>query len=395
MKILHIIAGELSGGAAKGAYNLHNGLLSLGIDSKIYTNSNITYNDPTVTSISKSKKEKLIYFLRNQLQYLLLKFYPRKKDRPLSSGIFGKNFLKSKEYNEADIINLHWINANFINMKDLKNIKKPIVWTIRDMWPMTGGCHYSMECKRYETGCGQCPELDSKSDYDLSKFILYRKEKYLPKNMKIVCISTWLEECARKSKLFKNFDVRAISNNIDSTEINTTKKIILVGSTSLKDFYKGFSKYLEAIKQLDKNNYFLIFFGNLDKTIIETLGFEYKNFGYMNDSISLNLIYNSADVFVAPSIMDAFGKTITESMSCKTPVVCFDATGPKDIVSHRIDGYKAKPFDSTDLKDGIEWIINNTNYDELSKNARNKIIKNFDNKIVAQKYILLYKEMLK
>ncbi len=138
----------------------------------------------------------------------------------------------------------------------------------------------------------------------------------------------------------------------------------------------------------------MCFFGKLDKNSIENIGFEYKNFGFVHDSVSLRLIYSAADVFVAPSVMDAFGKTIAESMACGTPVVCFDATGPKDIVSHKVDGYKAKPFDTTDMAKGIEWILKAPNYNELCQNAREKVVSKFDSSIVAKKYIDLYKEIL-
>ncbi|MBT5492198.1 glycosyltransferase, partial [bacterium] len=404
MKILHIVAGDLNGGAARGAYWLHSGLKELNIDSKIFTNSKITLGDNSVVTINNSKKRKAINIIRGQLDNLFPLFYRKRKKIIFSSSFFGVDFTKTNEYKEADIVHLHWINGSFVNIKHLGKIEKSIVWTMRDMWPMTGGCHYAMECDKYKTGCGNCEQLNSHSSYDLSKFILNRKKKYLPKDMKIVGISHWLSDEAKKSELFKDYDVRTISNNIDSKEffpvdkdiarkilgIKSSKKIILVGSTNLKDFYKGFDKYLEAIKQLDKEKYFLCFFGNVDKNVVSDLGFEYKSFGYLNDNISLRLVYSCANVFVAPSLMDAFGKTIAESMGCGTPVVCFDATGPKDIVTHKVDGYKAESFKSDDLSSGIEWILNNKNYEELCQKARNKVVGEFDSVVVAKKYIDLY-----
>ena len=409
MKILHIVAGDLNGGAARGAYWLHSGLKELNIDSKIFTNSKITLGDNSVVTINNSKKRKAINIIRGQLDNLFPLFYRKRKIIIFSSGFFGVDFTKTNEYKEADIVHLHWINGSFVNIKHLGKIEKSIVWTMRDMWPMTGGCHYAMECDKYKTGCGNCEQLNSHSSYDLSKFILNRKKKYLPKDMKIVGISHWLSDEAKKSELFKDYDVRTISNNIDSKEffpvdkdiarkilgIKSSKKIILVGSTNLKDFYKGFDKYLEAIKQLDKEKYFLCFFGNVDKNVVSDLGFEYKSFGYLNDNISLRLVYSCANVFVAPSLMDAFGKTIAESMGCGTPVVCFDATGPKDIVTHKVDGYKAESFKSDDLSSGIEWILNNKNYKELCQKVRNKVVREFDSVVAAKKYIELYEEILK
>jgi len=223
-----------------------------------------------------------------------------------------------------------------------------------------------------------------------------------------VGISNWLSEKSKQSFLLRNLDVRTIHNNINTRDffpidkqfarkilgISTDKKIIFAGAQNINDFYKGFGKFIKAIKLLDKNKYCLCFFGRLHTGVIDPLGFEYVNFGFLHDNISLRLLYSAADVFVAPSLMDAFGKTLAESMACGTPVVCFNATGPKDIVDHLINGYKATPFDSSDLAEGIRWVLNSPDYTALSRNAREKVLRCFDSKVVAKKYIELYKSVL-
>jgi glycosyltransferase involved in cell wall biosynthesis len=409
MKILHIVSGNLSGGAARGAYWLHLALVELGIDSSILTDSKVIPGDNLIKTIRPIKINRLKYFIKKNLYYLIYSLLYAKRNKIIfSSGLIGFSFLKTKEYEEADILHYHWINNDFINIKHLKKAKKPIIWTIRDMWPMTGGCHYSLGCNKYKVRCGECPQLKSKFNYDLSRLVLNRKKRYLPKEMKIVGISNWITDEAKSSYLFKDFDIRMFGNNINTDDffpvdkevsrkllgIKTNKQIILVGANSLNSFYKGFDKFLEAIKFLNKDKYCLYFFGALDKEIADNIGFEYKSFGYLHDIISLRLVYSCADVFIAPSIMEAFGKTIAESMSCGTPVVCFDATGPRDIVDHKTNGYLAKHFESKDLAIGIEWVLKNKDYDSLCKNAREKVLREFDSKVVAKKYIDLYQEIL-
>ncbi|MFZ2192741.1 MAG: glycosyltransferase family 4 protein [Candidatus Moraniibacteriota bacterium] len=410
MKILHIVAGELTGGAARGAYWLHLGLKELGVDSRILTNSAITFGDKNIISTNSNRKLRFKNIIRKNIDFAFQFLYRNRKKIIFSTGFVGFDFTKSKEFKEADIIHLHWINGGFVDIKHLAKIKKPVVWTMRDMWPMTGGCHVAeaLQCENYKNSCGNCRQLNSKNNLDLSYWILKRKHKYLPKKMKLVGISNWLSEKAKESQLFKNFDIRTISNNINTKEffpidkqsarkilgISTDKKILLVGSTSVKDIWKGFDKFLEAIEKLDRDKYFLCFFGELDKNEIKNIEFEHRSFGFLYDIISLRLLYSVADIFIAPSIMDAFGKTLAESMACGTPVVCFDATGPRDIVTHKVDGYKAKPFEGKDLVEGIEWISNNENYEELCKNARKKVVENFDINIIAGKYKKLYEEIL-
>jgi len=327
-----------------------------------------------------------------------------------STGICGFNIGKTRGFKEADIIHLHWINNGMLSIPRIGKIQKPIVWTMRDMWPMTGGCHYSMDCSRYETGCGYCRQLNSQSKYDLSYFLLKKKKAHFSKNMKIVGISHWLSQCAKKSLLFKDFDITTISNNInpddfypveksiakDILNLPNNKQIILAGAQNLGDFYKGFNKYIEAIQQLkNKKSLFLLFFGNLDEKIFSQSGFEYKSFGFLHDIVSLRLAYCASDVFVAPSLMDAFGKTIAESMSCGTPVVCFNATGPKDIVDHKINGYKSSPYESKDLAAGVDWVLYDENrHKELSAKAREKAVACFDFEKVAGQYAELYESIV-
>lgn len=406
MKVLHIVAGSLSGGAARGACWLHEGLLESGVDSYIYSNSNSSFGYNNVVLSSSSSKEKLLSKVNFILEFFLPKLYKNKFF--FSTGMFGIDFTKSRAYREADIIHLHWINDGFVNIKHLSNIDKPVIWTLRDMWPMTGGCHYSMECEKFKTGCGGCPQLNSRVGLDLSRLVLSRKRKYLEKNIKLVGISDWLTNQARESMLFNQFNLRTIHNNINTAEffpvervearrilgIKTNKQIILAGSTNIKDYYKGFSKYLEALKLLNKNHYYLCFFGGFDKALADSIGFEYTSFGFLHDNISLRLVYSCADVYVAPSLMDAFGKTIAESMACGTPAVCFDATGPKDIVTHLEDGYKAKPFDAVSLAEGINWVLSSQKYDQICESAINKVAQKFDSRVIASKYIELYAEVL-
>ena len=129
---------------------------------------------------------------------------------------------------------------------------------------------------------------------------------------------------------------------------------------------------------------------------LATLGLGHTHLGFLGDTLALRLAYASADVFVAPSLMDAFGKTLAEAMACGTPVVCFDATGPKDIVEHRVSGYKAVPFEAMDLEAGIEWVLSlpGEQHDALRRNARARAVERFDSRVIASRYKALYEELL-
>ena len=410
MKILHLVAGNLSGGAARGAFGLHQAQRRLGIDSTILTNATDTLNDPHVISLAKTPFQKLKLFFFSRFGALPIRLYRKRKPVIFSTGFGGIDFTKHPAYESADVVHLHWVNG-LVSMRTLRKVSKPIVWTVRDMWPLTGGCHYSLDCERYTSGCGQCPQLGSTTNFDLSTLIVKNKHSAIPKHLRLVGISQWISNCIQNSYIFRDFKVFTISNNVDTSQfypvdrelareklgIKTAKKIVLVGAQALTEFYKGFGLFLDAQNHLANTNLHFVFFGKVPKAQLEQLGIEFTHLGFISDTVSLRLTYSAADVFVAPSKMEAFGKTLAESMSCGTPVVCFDATGPKDIVEHKVTGYKAKPYDAADLANGICWILTQKemDYEQLCRQSRLRAQTHFDSNKIATKYVQLYKQMLK
>jgi glycosyltransferase involved in cell wall biosynthesis len=326
-----------------------------------------------------------------------------------STGITGYPVHKHPQVAAADIINLHWVNSGFVSLSDLIKINKPIVWTLRDMWPMTGICHYALDCHRYKNQCGRCPQLHSHLEYDLSRIIMRRKIKALSKiEVTAVGISRWISECARESAPFRNKRIEVIHNAIDTHGFQPidkvtarmifgipNKKCILIGAHNVTSYYKGIKEFFDALRLLsNKKKYHVIVFGQQNNDVMAKADIEYTSLGFLHDMPSLRLAYSAADVFVAPSRAEAFGKTLAEAMACGTPVVAFDATGPKDIVDHQLNGYLAKPFDTEDLAHGIEWVISHPQPELLAKEARDKSMRAFAPNVIARKYLDLYTTIL-
>jgi len=410
MKVVHLVAGELSEGAARGAYWLHQAQRLLGIDSTLITSGVFDLDDPSVIAMGKSPWQRGREYLLARSVNLPLRFFPKRMNRIFSTGFFGLNYKKYRAFREADVVHLHWING-LVSMGSLQGIDKPIVWTLRDMWPLTGGCHYSMGCERYQTGCGQCPQLGSSFELDYSHWVVANKLAKLPKKIRVVGISAWLSERARNSKIFSDFSVQTICNSIDTDlffpvdqvssrmalGLPQDKRIILVGAQNSDDFYKGFDLLWQALKECNLRDSHVVIFGRTNPADIAWLEDRCTNLGFLHDHTSLRLAYSSADMFVAPSREEAFGKTLAESLACGTPVVCFDATGPGEIVQHHLNGYKAEPFQYIGLANGIKWILS-LDIDSLAKiraNARQFAVEFFDSKKIAVCYMKLYEELVR
>jgi glycosyltransferase involved in cell wall biosynthesis len=403
IKVLHIVGGHCTGGAFKGANILHQALLELNINSKILNDT----HHKTTHSFSENLDKNIVYINNNFLNKLFNKIfiysekilksiYLHSPRSTFTLGFFGFDITKLKEYREAHIIHIHWLSQGFINLSSFSKIKKPVIWTMRDMWPFTGGSHYSSDFEKYEKT-------------HLSKMIQNFKKKNFNKNFQFIAISDWLKKEAEKSSVLKNYNIKRIYNNIDIKDfkfieknsarfilnIKTKKKIILYGAQNPQSKRKGWNIFVETLEKLDKSKYFVLIFGNFwSQKVLNEIGIEYNNIGFIDDKKKLNAIYSSADLFVASSIQEAFGKTWVEAMACETPVVCFDKTCASEIIDHKINGYVAKNFEAKELKEGIEWLCNNFKSKRFNQNnLRSKII-NFDAKFIAKKYIDLYKNSL-
>jgi len=412
INVLHIVAGDLNQGAARGAYWLHKGLILNGVNSIILNNGN--FNSEKYERVININElfffSRTINYLRSRLDIYIKKIYRNSRKEIFSTGIFGYNFFHLKEYKEADVVHLHWINGGLINLKDLNNIKKPIIWTIRDMWAFTGGCHYSLDCNRYLTECGNCFFLNSNKEKDLSTYLFNRKKQIITNNsVEIVGISNWITNEAKKSNILKDENISTIFNNINTDifrpydiikskrdlKIVNEKKIILVGAINANNIWKGFKFLKNALNRLDVEKHQILTFGKINSKDFNQIDLHVTHLGYIDDDVLLAKIYSLSDVYVTTAIQEAFGKTVVESMACKTPVVCFDNSGPADLITHKKEGYLAKIYSSVDLATGIEWIVNNTNYNEICDNARKRAKDAFDYRVISKRYIELYKKKLK
>ena len=196
MKVLHLNTHDTTGGAARAVTRLHTGLQNIGMAStfcvQFKKSDHYTIHGP-VSSVSK-----LYGLIKPDLQNMLQSIFMKKKDffsaqwLPTSKHIF-------KEIETADILHLHWITGGFIKIEDLKQIKKPIIWTLHDSWPFTGGCHIPLTCDHYKKECGNCQYLRKTSSSDLSNRIWKRKNKaWNGLNLTIVSPSKWLADCSRQ-----------------------------------------------------------------------------------------------------------------------------------------------------------------------------------------------------
>ncbi len=314
-------------------------------------------------------------------------FLTRKTDKRLGSfsyPVLGNNLARLEEIKKADVIYIHWALKglmNFRSMEQLARLNKPVVIFLHDMWNITGGCHHSFTCEKYKTeGCNNCPMFSPGKRNDLSAKEFRKKLKLYSKynNLFFASPSRWLFDCAKESLLTKNKPVFYIPNILDNTlfkpidksaarlilNVDAGETVIAFGAITVNSPYKGWAylqKALELLKQDDslKNISVLIFGSAYNKEIADAIPFKTRFMGYLLDEYSTSLVYNAADVFIAPSLAEAFGYVVMEALSCGTPVVGFNVGGIPDMIRHKENGYLAKYKDAEDVSEGIKFCLKN------------------------------------
>lgn len=347
--------------------------------------------------------------LRRALSYadmLPLVVYPKRTWTQWTTGYLPGRILSRVERAKPDLLHLHWVGRGFVPIRALRHFRVPVVWTMHDMWPFTGGCHYAGDCRRYVEDCGVCPQLASPTERDLSRWVWRSKRTHWEGVPFILASpSPWLAQCARESSLFRHRRIEVIPNGLDTDVFSpagrpSSRALILAGAVNTtRDQRKGFRLLQAALHTLAADGWRgkaeLVVFGSDEPPGRPDVGVPTTYLGGINDDRRLVSVYSKASVFVAPSIQENLANTVMEAAACGTPCVAFDIGGMSAMIEHRRTGYLATPFEADDLARGISWVIENGERRVmLSTNARAKVEAEFEIETIARRYAQLYEELL-
>lgn len=415
LKVVHVSPIDVMGGAARGAYALHKALQDVEIDSRMLVLRKYSDDESVITGRGARGPSILIQALRDRLDRLPLRFYKWDPAYWWTVGWLPFDITREIEALDPDIVHFHWAGRGAAPIGMLPRLQRfRKVWTLRDMWPLTGGCHYTGECERYRTGCGHCPQLGSNTKLDISAWQWHRKERAW-RDVEIVYVapSRWMADCAFSSPLRHGNPVHNIPNGVDVTEFKPIdraaarhawnlpqdRRLILFGAiNSTGDPRKGFSYFAEAMRLLaasgQNTSLMAVVFGAATVPQVD-LGCETRYIGQLRDNVGLALLYSAADVMVVPSVQENAGKTSIEAMACGTPVVAFANSGQVEIVDHKQTGYLAEDLSAEDLARGIEWCLQSRQAcDTLALQARARAAERFDIRKIARQYADLYQSIL-
>ncbi|MEY8322744.1 glycosyltransferase [Lachnospiraceae bacterium 54-11] len=399
IRVAHFSFGD-GYGALGAAYELHRSLLKSGIESSFFVRSKTGDDDSIIELGYCESAEERFMRLINKL------YFDENKNNPgiatISFDCLGLNWNKQLEdmFKNYDIFHIHWV-AGFLsidNIYQLSRLGKPIVWTMHDFHPFTGGCHCPEKCKEYEHECSGCYAL-KQNPSDITKYVLIEKQHKYSEDIGVIVASNWLKAIVQNSKVFRNNTCEVIPIGIDTERfIPKNKKemrkkigfpydvkVILVGAQALEQNVKGYAKFKRILQAMKSDNYCKELIKK-QKLILLTFGYVGKqdkiddeiptvNLGFISDRDRLCEIYNVADVFVFPSIQDTFGMTAVEAMACGVPTIAFDVSAMHDVIIEGINGYKAEVDDYSSMAFYIIRILRDNPINKVS--CRERIVDNY------------------
>ena len=416
MRILHLST-SLSGGAGGATQRLHQGLRQLGVKSEVLVRDKLADDRESWVapeSLPAKWKRRCFRLVKRHPESHPLSAYPNwEQDKPFSIQAQPDTIIRRAKTLKPDMVNLHWVCGGWMRIETLARLNCPIVWTMHDMWPFTGGCHHSEDCDGYQRSCGRCPRLQSDREHDLSNLIWKRKANaWKNLNLTLVAPSHWLADCARNSSLLGHCRNEVIPNGIDletfspidksaaceKLNLPHNKKIVLFVAWMTNHSWKGLDLLQDALMRLTpevRDQMELVIVGKDVPNLREDFSLSHRYLGLLQDLHTQAMVYSAADVYVAPSRRDNLPTTVIEALACGTPSVAFRVGGLSDIIDHQENGYLAHPEDTDDLARGIAWILaDDDRYERLSKAACDKARNKFACRHVVRQYNDLYKEVL-
>ena len=443
MKVLILSTYSRTGGAAIAASRLLHALQGQGVEATMLCRRNIRAGwlrwlcPPLARALEKqswaSIMERAVIWACNG--------FTKKDLWATDIALFGQDVTATREYREADVVHLHWVNQGFLSLGTIEKIArsgKRVVWTMHDEWPLEGTEHYTSPTQA--TLAGEITKASHEAlptspisptspiapinptnaiNSLLTRWVQHRKaEIYRSGAITFVTCSRWLKELSERKPLAAGQRIVSIPNPIDTrlfaplTEeqrneaaqalgLPQGKKLVLFVAQKVDDERKGIRYLDEAVKKLkavpDKpaapeipevpeNT------GNPDS--LETADIAViapgRDIPYINKVEDMARLYACVDVFVTPSLSDNLPNTIMEAMACGTPCVGFNVGGIPEMIDHKENGYVARYRDARDLADGIRYALAGENHARLSMAARDKVMRCYSEEAVAKQYLEEY-----
>ena len=334
---------------------------------------------------------------------------------PLNARLISHELLT-----KASIVNLHWV-AGLLSpheIAELATSERPLVWTMHDMRPITGGCHFSDRCEGYRENCSSCPQIRDDPCGLVSTQFETCLTTYGRLEWTAICPSEWLAACVRRSRIGQGRRVETISYGLDENVFRPREKYevcaalnlqpdvayLCVGAHWLSEKRKGVTYINQVLKMLANDEVFakkiregswqLLSFGN-DPDVVENSGWRVTSFSYVESEERLSQIFSVSNVLLFCSLADNLPKILIEACASGLPTVAMRAGGVKEIISDGENGFLVDQGKIDEAGRYCARLLQDKSLQKrMSESARTRACRLYALGRQADQYLRLYEDLL-
>ncbi|WP_185377878.1 glycosyltransferase [Aeromonas enteropelogenes] len=340
--------------------------------------------------------------------------------RLLSLGLqelipFEKKVIRQHdEQHHYDLFHFHDLSTAIspLTLKWLSDHHRPVIWTLHDCSPVTGGCINPLGCDKYQTHCFPCPQINTLplgKNLDLS--FLFRKLKayvHHKSHIHYVAPSKWLADFVYDTGLLDRYPT-IIPNGVDTRlfcahdkhairqalSLPEDRFVILLSSAAKNNPFKGLYFAINVIDKLRELNPFILVVGEKDPALLGRLTtFDYRCTGFIADREVLGKYYSAADIYLNTTIAEVQSIASLEAMSSQTPVFGFKTGGVPELITQGEDGVLVDNRDTGALAHHIITAYRSGHLSVMGQNARKKVEDNYSMELLFQRYLQLYRDVI-
>lgn len=436
MNIVQINSEDQGGGAAKIAYQLYRNCLEQGYETKFVVgrrNTNeehikLLANDfGTVRQQILGKIDKYFAkvfgqirgsFIIRDLLHLLAnpKAKKTREQGKLDYFYSGSEYIFDQVGYQPDVVHLHNLHGKYFDLKVLPKLSsnRPVIWTLHDQWAFTGICAHTIDCERWKTGCGNCPQIgENYPPPDSTDYNWNRKKEIYCKSSLIVCTpSKWLYQKAKISILNAK-DVHYIPNGVDINIFKPQEKdrirkkidlpndellLLYAANKGSKSPWKDYNTVIESAEKIAEQLYpekiRLINPGYINK-VEKKNNLIVHSLPYVSSEKEIAKYYQAADLYLHAANAENLPLAILEAMSCGIPVVASNVGGIPEIIEDGKSGFLVKPNDPLGMADRAVTILKDDNlYSVMCKRSREIIENDYSLDTMLNRYDELYQSVI-